>query len=283
MSDTTSRIVLITGASSGFGLLTSLTLAKENHHVIATVRSEQKRDELMRKAQEAGVIANLDVRLLEVTDFSAIPSLVASLIQDYGRIDVLINNAGFASGGFIEDITLSSWQEQFNTNFFGVVALSKAVLPSMRNQNKGLIINISSVSAMLGFPGMGPYSASKFAVEGFSEALRLEMKPYQVDVVLIEPASYKTGIWSTGLERSTLRDDSAYKKRIDGLRQDVETIARTSGDPSEVAALIQRIIRARKPKLRYPIGKGARSLSLAKRLLPFSLFEYFLTKNQSAK
>ena len=157
--------------------------------------------------------------------------------------------------------------------------MMQAVLPHMRQRRSGTIINISSVSAILGFPGMGPYSASKFALEGLSESLRLEMAPYGVRVVLIEPASYKTDIWEKGMAQSSLSPDSPYKARIAALQKEVENIARTSGDPQEVVRLISRILTKKKPKLRYPIGKGAKSLARAKSLVPWHFIERLLTRN----
>ncbi|GAA3324660.1 hypothetical protein GCM10020331_053430 [Ectobacillus funiculus] len=137
---------------------------------------------------------------LDVTDSSAAAAVITDIIRCYGQIDLLVNNAGYAAGGFTEELAAEQWRQQFEVNFFGLVTVTKAVLPSMRERRSGKIINISSISGRIGFPSMGPYVSSKFAVEGFSESLRLEMLRYGVYVVLIEPGSYRTDIWSKGLE-----------------------------------------------------------------------------------
>ena len=119
-------------------------------------------------------------------------------MEDFGKVDVLINNAGYAGAGFVEEVSMEEYRKQFETNVFGVLAVTKAFLPLMRKQGQGCIINISSISGKVAFPGLSPYIASKHAIEGWSESLRLEMQPFGVKVVLIEPGSYKTNIWSTG-------------------------------------------------------------------------------------
>lgn len=279
VSTNNSTTVLITGASSGFGLASAVALASEGYRVIAAIRNLDKRSVIEEKALSQGVHQPIDIRQLDITDMASIPLFIQHLLTDYDHIDILINNAGFASGGFVEDIPLSMWREQFETNFFGSLAMMQAVLPSMRQKRSGMIINMSSVSAILGFPGMGPYSASKFALEGLSESLRLEMAPYHVRVVLIEPASYKTSIWEKGMGHSAMDANSPYKVRIEALKKDVEHIARTSGDPNEVVQLISKIIKKKNPRFRYPVGKGANALAIGKKLLPWRLLEFMLTRN----
>lgn len=140
------KVALITGASSGFGLLTSVELAKAGFRVLASMRNFTRRERLDQGAAAAGVSDRIDVRELDVTQFDAIPKFIDTAVRDYGRIDVLVNNAGFAVGGFAEDIQLQELRLQFETNFFGAVAMSKAVLPLMRRQHSGHIIQISSIA-----------------------------------------------------------------------------------------------------------------------------------------
>src|SRR5215469_4246857 len=194
----TQQIAVITGTSSGFGLLSGVELARHGFQVVATMRDLGRRDVLDRAAGEAGVTSSIDVRRLDVTDFAAMPGFVEGLLRDYGRIDVLVNNAGFAVAGFIEDLNLDEIRLQFETNFFGAVALTKAVLPAMRAQHSGHIIMVSSISGRHGSPVISSYSASKHAMEGWSESLRLEVASLGIKVVLIEPGSYQTDIWTRG-------------------------------------------------------------------------------------
>lgn len=195
-------IALITGTSSGFGLLTALTLARRGYKVIATMRDLNRKDELVEQAEQAGVLERIHLMTLDVTDESSVASAIHAVTELFGRIDVLVNNAGFAVGGYVEEVSMEAWRRQMETNFFGLIAVTKGVLPIMRMQRAGLIINVSSVSGLTGFPGYAPYAASKFAVEGFSESLRQEMLSFGVRVVLVEPGSFRTPIWGKVLPAS---------------------------------------------------------------------------------
>lgn len=272
------RVVLITGTSSGFGLGLAVSLAQRGHQVIATMRDLARRHDLDEAAQQAGVEARINVLRLDVTETDTIPSVVDEVVQRFGRIDVLINNAGFAIGGFVEDIPLSEWRRQLETNLFGAIAMTQAVLPQMRVRKSGTIVNVSSISGRIGFPGMGPYVTSKFALEGFSEALRLEMVPYGVHVVLVEPASYKTSIWRKGLEEARTRSATPYPYEMQTMIRGVQHIAETAANPQEVVDLVARILDAPHPTLRYPIGRGVRGMLLSKAILPWTRLERMITK-----
>ncbi len=158
-------VALVTGTSSGFGLLTVLELARRGYVAVATMRDLRNSDELRLKAQEEGLERQIHYLKLDVTNAAEIEHAIAGTLKTYGRIDVLVNNAGFAIGGFTEEIPMEDWRLQFETNFFGLVAVTKAVLPSMRQKGRGCIINVGSISGLVGFPGYAPYAASKFAVE----------------------------------------------------------------------------------------------------------------------
>src|ERR1039458_7692061 len=192
------KIALITGSSSGFGLLTSIELAKAGFRVIASMRDLERRERLDQAAAAAGVAAQLDIRALDVTDFDAVPDFVNAVVRDHGRLDVLVNNAGFAVAGFAEDIKIEELRRQFETNFFGTVVMTKAVLPVMRRQRSGHIIMLSSIGGLNGSVTVSSYSASKHALEGWSESLRLEINSLGIKVVLIEPGSFQTDVWARG-------------------------------------------------------------------------------------
>lgn len=270
-------IALVTGASSGFGLLTSVALAREGYQVLASMRNLDKREKLEAAAYEANVGNRIQIIQLDVTDSSA-AAVITDIIRCYGQIDLLVNNAGYAAGGFTEEIAAEQWRQQFEVNFFGLVTVTKAVLPSMRERRSGKIINISSISGRIGFPSMGPYVSSKFAVEGFSESLRLEMLRYGVYVVLIEPGSYRTDIWSKGLESVKSNPNSPYSKEMESILKHIKHVADTAPAPDEV---IQQIVQAAKspaPKLRYPIGKVVKLGIILKHILPWKWWERIVTK-----
>ncbi|MHA7964261.1 SDR family oxidoreductase [Paenibacillus sp. CAU 1782] len=264
---------LITGASSGFGMLTAVKLAEQGYRVIATMRDPDKSAELLERARRAGVADSIEIRRLDVTDSSAIERVVAETMQNHKRIDVLVNNAGFAVGGFVEDVPMEDWRRQMETNFFGLVEMAKAVIPIMRNQHSGMIINISSISGRVGFPGYAPYAASKFAVEGFSESLRHELSPFGVKVVLVEPGAYRTPIWDKGLGQINNPDHSPYRKRLQAIMSYSRRSGEAAPDPQQVADFIGRLAGSRSPKLRYPLGQGAVLALWSKALLPWNWFE----------
>lgn len=266
-------VALVTGASSGFGMLASVKLAEQGYQVIATMRGTSRPEALAALAAARGVESRLEVRRVDVTDAASIEAAVAHALGAYGRIDLLVNNAGYAQGGYVEEVTMEQWRAQFETNVFGAIAAAKAVLPHMREQGRGTIINIGSISGRIAFPGYAPYAAAKFAIEGFSESLRLEMKPYGVHVALIEPGAYPTNIWEKGFSSMAGDDASPYRSRLETILRFSRQSASSKADPWEVACLIGRIAADKRPRFRYPIGSGARLLLAAKTLLPWTLLE----------
>jgi NAD(P)-dependent dehydrogenase (short-subunit alcohol dehydrogenase family) len=267
------RIVLITGASSGFGLLTSVELAKAGFRVVATMRDLARRERLDQAVAAAGVGAQLDVRRLDITHFDAIPALVAGVVHDYGRLDVLINNAGFAVAGFVEDLKLDEIRLQFETNFFGAVAMTQAALPTMRRQRSGHIIMVSSIAGLHGTFSISSYSAAKHALEGWSESLRLEVNSLGIKVVLVEPGSFQTDIWTRNAvmgERSTKESSPNYQR---SLRVHDRVQALPKRDPIEVARRIVAIAQDPAPKLRYVVGRDAKIQLALKRILPWKWHE----------
>ena len=263
------KISLITGSSSAFGMLTSIELAKAGFSVVATMRDLGRRERLDQAAAAAGVTAQLDVRALDVTNFAAIPGFVDGVVRDYGRLDVLVNNAGFPLAGFAEDVSLEELRRQFETNFFGAVAMTKAVLPTMRRQGSGHIIMLSSIGGLNGAVTVSSYSASKFALEGWSESLRLEMNSLGIKVVLVEPGAFQTDIWTRGAvmgEKAT-QESSPNIQRSRRMRDRVKALPKR--DPIEVARLIASIAQDPNPKLRYLVGRDAKIQLALKRILPW--------------
>jgi NAD(P)-dependent dehydrogenase (short-subunit alcohol dehydrogenase family) len=266
------KIAMITGSSSGFGLLTSLEMAKAGFRVIATMRDLTRRTKLD-QAAAASVTKQIDVRELDVTNFAAIPGIVDAVAREYGRIDVLVNNAGFAVGGFAEDIQLKELRLQFETNFFGAVAMTKAVLPIMRRQRSGHIIQISSIGGLAGSMSISSYSASKHALEGWSESLRLEVNSLGIKVVLVEPGAFDTGVWSVGavMGKEAKSKASPNFQRSLKMREVIGRIPKD--DPLHVARKIVAIAQDPNPKLRYLVGRDAKIQLAMKRLLPWKWHE----------
>jgi NAD(P)-dependent dehydrogenase (short-subunit alcohol dehydrogenase family) len=269
----TQRIALLTGSSSGIGLLTAVELAKVGFKVVASMRDLGRRTRLDEAASSAAVAPQIDVRQLDVTNFNAIPAFVESALRDYGRLDVLVNNAGFAVAGFAEDLKLDEIRLQFETNFFGVVAMTQAVLPTMRRQRSGHIIMLSSIGGLHGSFSISSYSASKHALEGWSESLRMELNALGIKVVLVEPGSFETDIWTRNalLGQKMTDGTSPNRERAERMRTTISKIKKR--DPVEVAKVIAAVAQDPNPRLRYLVGPDARIQLWMKRLLPWKWHE----------
>lgn len=273
------RVAVITGTSSGIGLLTTVEMVKAGFRVVATMRNLERRTRLDEAATSAGLTGRIDVRRLDVCETDSFPSIVDQIIRDHGRIDVLVNNAGFPMAGFAEDIQLSELREQFETNFFGTVALTRAVLPIMRKQRSGHIIMVSSISGRIGQVGVSSYSASKFALEGWSEVLRIETRSLGIRVVLIEPGSFKTDIWDKGVKvgQVALSHDSPNKERARRFAEFVKQRTPTRS-ALPIAQLIVRVAQDPNPRLRYIVGTDAKVQNLLRALLPWKRYEKMMAK-----
>jgi NAD(P)-dependent dehydrogenase (short-subunit alcohol dehydrogenase family) len=269
------KTAIVTGTSSGFGLSTSIELARKGFTVIAAMRNCDKSSELLQQARKYGVESKINVHELDVTYEGSIKAFQTWVNEEFGRVDVLINNAGYAGAGFVEEVSMDEYRRQFETNVFGVIAVTKAFLPLMRMQKQGCIINISSISGKVAFPGLSPYVASKHAIEGWSESLRLEMQPFGVKVVLIEPGSYKTNIWSTGKQvaEESLHSHSPYQVYMQSIEKYIAEGENSFGDPKDVARKIAEIATMGNPDIRYPIGRGVKATIFLKNFLPWGLWE----------
>ncbi len=274
------KVSVITGSSSGIGLLTAIEFAQNGYMVVATMRDLERSGRLETAAQSAGVREQIDIRRLDVTEFDSLPSVVDTIVRDHGRIDVLVNNAGFSVSGFGEDLLLSEIRHQFETNFFGNVAMTKAVLPVMRAQKSGHIIQVTSVAGRLGQPILSAYCASKFALEGFSESLRIETHSLGIRVVLVEPGSFDTDIWTRNVVvgKGSLDPNSPNKERSKRLVKVIKKGSTKRRDAGKVARLILRIANNPNPRLRYMIGADAKKQLWAKRLLPWRRYERIVAK-----
>jgi NAD(P)-dependent dehydrogenase (short-subunit alcohol dehydrogenase family) len=253
---------LVTGASSGIGEATAKGLLAAGYIVYAGAR----RVDAMRSLQEAGA----HLVSLDVTDDASMTAAVDSILRETGRIDILVNNAGYGSFGALEDVPLEEARRQFEVNIFGLARLTQLVLPAMRAQRAGRIVNVSSVSGKIGEPFGCWYHASKHALEGLSDSLRMELRPFGIDVVIIEPGSTRTA-WG-GIARDSLTRHSGEGPYRDGARDHVRMMASISEGslpkpPSDVAATIVKAVQAPRPRTRYPTGGGARLALFLRRTL----------------
>jgi NAD(P)-dependent dehydrogenase (short-subunit alcohol dehydrogenase family) len=274
------KVALVTGSSSGIGLLTAVELALNGYRVVATMRNLETRGRLEEAAHKARVRDRLDLRRLDITEFDSLPGAVDAIVRDHGRVDVLVNNAGFSVAGFAEDMTLAELRHQLETNFFGNVAMTKAVLPVMRAQKSGHIITVTSVAGRLGQPLLSAYCASKYALEGWNESVRIETHSLGIRVVLVEPGSYDTDIWTRNVKvaAGALDPASPNKERSQRFVEFVKNSAKHRRDAREVARLIVRIARDPNPKLRYLIGTDAKVQVWLKRIVPWRKYERMIAK-----
>jgi NAD(P)-dependent dehydrogenase (short-subunit alcohol dehydrogenase family) len=261
---------LVTGCSSGFGLRTAVSLALTGFRVVATMRDLSRRNELDVAADSAGIV--LDIRQMDVTDSAAASDLIAGT----GAIDVLVNNAGTVLAGIAEDISADELRGQLESNFLGAVNLANLVIPGMRERRAGRIINISSILGRFGSPGLAAYSASKWALEGWSESLRYDLLPYGVFVCLVEPGLFPTNI--AGRNRHTVKhaDDTtgpyaeAYRRMARRAKIQME---RSRSDSRHVADAVCRLALMSRPPLRTPVGIDAKLALRVLPLVPQSLLE----------
>lgn len=270
------RTVLITGTSAGFGLVAAVELAKRGWHVIATMRNLERKGTLEAALAQSGAAHNVDIVQLDVTDAASITKGVAdTLAINGGSLDAVVHNAGVAAGGAFEDIPEAELRRVMETNFFGVMALTRALLPTFRKQRSGRIVIISSESAFNGQPGNSIYVASKWAVEGWAESLAYDVDQFGIDVVLIEPGPYVTDIWQASPRIAPA--GSVYRRWSENVfRAGDAHVAAKGRDPQEVAAKIANVLEARRPRFRNPVHRLAHFTHFARGKIPSRWLRRFI-------
>jgi NAD(P)-dependent dehydrogenase (short-subunit alcohol dehydrogenase family) len=250
--------VLITGTSTGFGRVTTEILAAKGWRVFATMRDLAKKGPLERALKKAGLESQVRILQLDVNDPESIQAAVAAILAETGNaLDAVVHNAGVAVAGAHEDIPDADIRRVMETNFFGILALTRALLPTFRAQRHGRIVLISSQAAFAGQPANSIYCASKWALEGWAEAIAFELDGFGIDVILVEPGPYRTEIWR-GTPR-ILPQDSEYLPWLQQVFRGADRHeASTARDPKEVALVIADALEAKRPKFRYPVGFFAR-------------------------
>ena len=265
------KTVLVTGASAGIGKATAIYLAQNGYNVYGAARRTEKIQDL--KNYGIKPIA------IDVTNDESVTACIEQIFKEAGSIDVLVNNAGFGSEGAIEDVTMQDAKYQFEVNVFGAMRLTKLVLPKMRQNKYGKIVNISSVGGKIALPLGGWYHASKFAIEALSDSMRMEVKQFGIDVIVIEPGGIKSEWGDIALESLVrVSGNTAYKEMVKGADKGFKQTVNKNSEPIVIARLIKKGIEANKPKTRYVGGYIAKPLLFLRNILSDKMLERIIMR-----
>lgn len=278
------KVALVTGSSSGIGLETSLTLAENNYRTYATMRDIDKASNVLELAKKRNVA--LKTVKLDVNDDYSVQQAIKSIVEKEKAIDLLVNNAGYTQLGAVEDLTLTEVQDQFNTNVFGIFRMIKEVAPIMRRQGTGgTIINIGSANGFFGVPCASAYVSTKFALEGFTESLKLELAQFGIKVAIIEPGAIKTNIATNSMfppkklrEQHQLKGISSFSDMTESIMNKSVAAVTKGSSPKIVADIILEIVMTEEPQCRYLAGADAETLFKTKKDMTDLEFEKFLCK-----
>lgn len=269
------KVALVTGSSSGIGLETALSLARDGYHTFASMRNTEKAGELQHAAKKENL--PIEVIELDVDKEESVISAIKKVVEDGGRLDVLVNNAGYGQFGCTEDVSVNDFRKQFETNFFSIVRIIQEVAPIMRKQNSGNIINISSVAGRMGLPGSPAYISSKFALEGLGECLRYELGQFGIKTTLIEPGVIKTNFFNS-MKVAESKADPKYKELTDHIFAGFKMMAEMGTPPSQVADVVMKAIHDDEMLPRYVVGTDAAMFMEAKKMKTDLEFEKYLSK-----
>jgi NAD(P)-dependent dehydrogenase (short-subunit alcohol dehydrogenase family) len=262
--DSKQKVAVITGSSSGIGHEISLILARNGFTTYATMRNLQKGSDLKSIAEDEKL--PLHFAQLDVTDENSVKKAIKTIYDEVGRIDILVNNAGYALSGAFEDLSMDEIKTQYETNVFGLIRTTQQVLPIMRKQKSGMIVNISSGVGRFGFPTGSAYVSTKFAVEGLSESMSYEVEPFGIKVILIEPGVIKTNFFNSSVLAKKSQDpNSPYAPLIKGMENSIGKMMKNGSTPQYVAQVVLDAITNENPKLRNLAGKDIEQLLEMKR------------------
>ncbi|MGB8937283.1 MAG: SDR family oxidoreductase [Candidatus Nitrosopolaris sp.] len=272
------RVAVVTGSSSGNGYETSLTLARNGFLTYATMRNLNKSENIKSLAEKEKL--PLKIVQLGVTDDRSVNNAMQSITAESNRIDVLVNNAGYPLSGAFEDLGMEEIKAQYETNLFGVIRVTQAVLPIMRKQRSGIIVNTSSVAGRFGFPVLSAYSSTKFAVEGLSESMAYEFEPFGIKVVLVEPGFIRTNIAkSTVVAKKSQDANSPYSQLMQNMATSFEHLMEVGSSPDVVAKVVLKAVTSENPSLRYLAGTDAEDWMEAKRSMSDEGFYKMMKQN----
>jgi len=269
------KVALVTGSSSGVGLETALALARDGYHTFASMRDVRKAVELEHAAKKENL--SIDVIELDVDKEESIVSAIKKVVADKGRLDVLVNNAGYGQFGCVEDVSVDDFRKQFETNFFSIVRIIQEVSPIMRNQKSGIIVNISSIVGRMGLPGSPAYISTKFALEGLSECLRYELGQFGIKTTLIEPGVIKTNFFNS-MKVPESKIDPKYKTLTDNILAGLKMMVEMGTAPSQVADVVIKAIHDDEILPRYIVGTDAAMFMEAKKMKTDLEFEKYMSK-----
>ena len=270
-------LVLITGASGGIGKSTAMFLAEKGYRVAATSRARERLADLETEATRRGLpVYGVE---LDLNSEDGLTETLAEVTDEHGPIDSLVNNAGYGLWGPVQTLSMDELRAQFETNFFAGIRLIQSVAPGMVERRRGTIVNVSSIAGRIGIPFNGAYAASKFAIEGLSESLRLELWPLGVRVALVEPGLFQTSFLDNQVIASGIGSENGepYRGYIERYRNRNRGVF-SGKDPVRVARVIHKIIRSRRPRFRYPVGPEAWLGSWGAKLVPERLFQSLVSR-----
>ena len=272
------RVAVVTGSSGGNGYEASLTLARKGFLTYATMRSLTKGENIKSVAEKEKL--RLKIVQLDVTDDGSVKHAVQSIIYDASGIDVLVNNAGYALFGAFEDLTIEEIKAQYETNLFGVIRVTQAVLPIMRKQKSGIIVNISSGAGKIAIPVQSAYVSTKFAIEGLSESMAYELEPFGIKVVLVEPGFIKTNIGNNIVTAEKSQDgNSPYSQLTEKMVSFIEHGLEAGSPPDVVAKVVLKAVTSENPNLRYLAGQDVEKWMEAKRGMSDEEFHEMMKQN----
>ena len=277
------QTAIITGASAGIGEAIARNLARAGATVVITARRQERLDTLKKEIEQSG--GQAIVLAGDINSADDRQHLLKETLKATGRIDALINNAGYGQRGPVELVPMDAIRQNFETNFFSVVDLTQQVIPIMRKQNSGRIVNISSVAGKVSRPFASIYSATKFALEAISDGIRLELAPFGIQVVVIEPGFITTEFSGTANEiaKPIIEQDSPYKPFLSGSAEGDRQIRKMAGTPDEIASLVHLALTADKPKARYAAPGHAKLAIALKRWLPEKMYENLVKKSSGMR
>ena len=269
------KVALVTGSSSGIGYETALALARDGYQTFASMRDTSKAEELTKISDKESI--PIKILQLDVDKEESIVEAIKKVISDAGRIDVLVNNAGYGQFGCTEDVSVDDFRKQFETNFFSVVRIIQEVAPIMRKQGSGIIVNISSIVGKIGLPGSPAYISSKFALEGLGECLRYELGMFGIKTTLIEPGVIKTKFFES-MKIPDSKTDPKYKQLTDNMLSGLKMMMEMGTPPSQVADVVIKAIHSEEILPRYIVGTDAAMFMEAKSSKSDLEFEKYMSK-----
>lgn len=278
LSSSNRKVAVVTGSSSGIGYEISLMLARNGFLTYATMRNLNKSENIQSVASKE----NLPIRInqLDVTDDISVKDAVKAILSETGRIDVLVNNAGYVLNGAFEDLAIDEIKTQYDTNVFGLIRTTQTVLPIMRRQNSGIIVNISSGAGRFGYPGQSAYISTKFAVEGLSESMSYELEPFGIKVVVVEPGVIRTNIVNGMVVAKKSQDpNSPYLQIIQKMATVLENMMENGSPPDLVAKVVLNAVTNENPTLRYLAGKDVEAWLDSKRNMSDEEFYKMMKQN----